>query len=235
VAENSSWHVFWQVEPCALDEPEAETVFKTSPMWVNHAARGSSGTVGGTGRQPSGPLPRDWTTTSAFDTGVGNVPCWRGSVRALDEKEASVADVTPHIVVRDAGRAAEWYERALGAEIGSRIPVPDGRFMQIELLFGDSPVMVADEFPEWGAVSPLTLGGTYGALTITTDAVDELWERALAAGAQVYSPLQDAFWGERHGQIIDPFGHRWGLAQHLEDVPQDEIVRRAAELFGAAS
>jgi PhnB protein len=142
-----------------------------------------------------------------------------------------LADVTPHIVVRDAGRAAEWYERALGAEIGSRIPVPDGRFMQIELLFGDSPVMVADEFPEWGAVSPLTLGGTYGALTITTDAVDELWERALAAGAQV----QDAFWGERHGQIIDPFGHRWGLAQHLKDVPQDEIVRRAAELFGAAS
>jgi PhnB protein len=166
---------------------------------------------------------------------MGNVPCWRGSVRALDEKEAGVADVTPHIVVRDAGRAAEWYERALGAEIGSRIPVPDGRFMQIELLFGNSPVMVADEFPEWGAVSPLTLGGTYGALTITTDAVDELWERALAAGARVHSPLQDAFWGERHGQIIDPFGHRWGLARHLEDVPQDEIVRRAAELFGAAS
>ena len=108
-----------------------------------------------------------------------------------------MADVTPHIVVRDAGRAAEWYERALGAEIGSRIPVPDGRFMQIELLFGDSPVMVADEFPEWGAVSPLTLGGTYGALTITTDAVDGLWERALAAGAQVHSPLQEAFWGER--------------------------------------
>ena len=146
-----------------------------------------------------------------------------------------MTDVTPHIVVRDAGRAAEWYERALGAEIGSRIPVPDGRFMQIELLFGDSPVMVADEFPEWEAVSPLTLGGTYGALTITTDAVDELWERALAAGAEVHSPLQDAFWGERHGQIIDPFGHRWGLAQHLEDVPQDEIGRRAAELFGAAS
>lgn len=146
-----------------------------------------------------------------------------------------MADVTPHIVVRDAGRAATWYERALGAQIGSRIPVPGGRFMQIELLFGDSPVMISDEFPEFGAVSPLTLGGTYGALTITTDAVDALWERALGAGAQVHSPLQNAFWGERHGQIVDPFGHRWGLAQHLEDVPQDEVVRRAAELFGAAS
>jgi PhnB protein len=145
-----------------------------------------------------------------------------------------MADVTAHIVVGDAARAAEWYERALGAQIGSRIPVPDGRFMQIELVFGDSQVMIADEFPEFGAVSPLTLGGTYGALTITTDAADVLWERALAEGAQVHSPLQDAFWGERHGQIVDPFGHRWGLAQHLEDVPQDEIVRRAAELFAAA-
>jgi PhnB protein len=146
-----------------------------------------------------------------------------------------VADVTPHIVVRGADRAAAWYERALNAKSGARIPIPDGRFMQIELLFGESQVMISDEFPEFGAVSPLTLGGTYGALTITTDAVDELWERALAEGAQAHSPLQNAFWGERHGQIIDPFGHRWGLAQHLEDVSHDEIVRRAAEAFGSAS
>jgi PhnB protein len=140
--------------------------------------------------------------------------------------------VTPHLVVRDAAHASEWYERALGARIGRRIPVPDGRFMQIELVFGDSQVMIADEFPEFGAVSPLTLGGTYGALTIETDAIDELWQRALEAGAEVHSPLQDAFWGERHGQIVDPFGHRWGLAQHLEDVPEEEVMRRAAELFG---
>jgi PhnB protein len=150
-------------------------------------------------------------------------------------KEANVAEVTPHIVVRDAARAAEWCGHAFGAEIGSRIPVPDGRFIQIALVFGDSNVMIADEFPEFGAVSPLTLGGPSGALTITTDAVDELWERALAHGAEVHSPLHDAFWGERHGQIIDPFGHRWGLAQRLEDVPHDEVVRRAAELFGAAA
>jgi PhnB protein len=146
-----------------------------------------------------------------------------------------VADVTPHIVVRGAAHAADWYERALGARIGRRIPVPDGRFMQIELVFGDSQVMIADEFPEFGAVSPLTVGGTYGALTITTDAVDALWERAQAEGAEVHSPLQDAFWGERHGQIIDPFGHRWGLAQHVEDVSDDEVVRRAAELFGSTA
>ena len=140
--------------------------------------------------------------------------------------------VTPHIVVRGAAGAAEWYERALGAEIGTRIPVPDGRFMQIELRFGESTVMIADEFPEFGAVSPLALGGTYGALTIATDDVDTLWARALAAGAEVHSPLQDAFWGERHGQILDPYGHRWGLAQHVRDVPHDEVVAQAAAVFG---
>jgi PhnB protein len=140
--------------------------------------------------------------------------------------------ITPHIVVRDADRAAAWYAQAFGVEERGRIPVPGGRFMQIELVFGDSTVMIADEFPEWGVLSPLALGGTYGALTIETDDVDSLWERALAAGAQVHTPLQDAFWGDRHGQIIDPFGHRWGLAQHLRDVPRDEIVAAAAAMFG---
>jgi PhnB protein len=140
--------------------------------------------------------------------------------------------ITPHIVVRDADRAAAWYARALGADERGRIPVPGGRFMQIELAFGDSTVMIADEFPEWGVLSPLAVGGTSGALTIETDDVDSLWERALAAGAEVHTPLQDAFWGDRHGQIIDPFGHRWGLAQHLRDVPRDEVVAAAAAMFG---
>jgi len=142
--------------------------------------------------------------------------------------------VTPHIVVRDAARAADWYARALGAEIGTRVPVPGGKFMQIELRFGDSSVMIADEFPEMGVVSPLTLGGTYGALTITTDDVDGMWQQALSAGAQIFQPLQDAFWGDRHGQIIDPFGHRWGLAQHLRDVSPDEVARAAAAAFSGA-
>jgi PhnB protein len=142
--------------------------------------------------------------------------------------------VTPHIVVRDAGRAAEWYEHALGAELGNRIPVPGGRYLQIELIFGDSHVMIADEFPEMGAISPQTLGGTYGALTIATDDVDALWQRAVDAGAEVFHPLQDAFWGERHGQIVDPFGHRWGLAQKIEDVAPEEVARRAAALFDTA-
>lgn len=137
----------------------------------------------------------------------------------------------PHIIVREAGRAADWYRDALGAELGSRIQAPDGRFMQIELHFDDSRVMIADEFPELGAVSPLTLGGTYGALTLIVEDVDARWEQAVAAGASEFHPLQDAFWGERHGQIIDPFGHRWGLAQLREELSPDEIQKRANEFF----
>jgi PhnB protein len=140
--------------------------------------------------------------------------------------------VTPHIVVRDASRAADWYKRALGAEERSRVPLPGGKVMTIELWFGDSPVMIADEFPDLGIVSPLSLGGTYGALHLTTSDVDALWQRALDAGAEVFHPLGDTFWGERFGQIIDPFGHRWGMATHLRDVPADEVARAAAEMFG---
>ena len=139
--------------------------------------------------------------------------------------------ITPHIVVRDAARASEWYQGALGAEERSRVPLPNGKVMIVELQFGDSAVMIADEFPEQGIVSPLTLGGTYGALQIATNDVDTLWRRALDAGAEVFHPLADTFWGERQGQIIDPFGHRWGLSQHLRDVPHEDIVRAAAEAF----
>jgi PhnB protein len=141
-------------------------------------------------------------------------------------------NITPHIVVRDAARAAAWYAQALGAEERDRIPLPGGKLMSVELAFGDSTVMVADEFPEAGVLSPLSVGGTSVVLNISTDDVDALWQCALDAGAEVLHPLADAFWGERHGQITDPFGHRWGLSQHIRDVPHDEVVRAAAEAFG---
>jgi PhnB protein len=143
--------------------------------------------------------------------------------------------ITAHIIVRGAARAADWYVQALGAEIGARIRVPDGRYMQIELRIGDSQLMIADEFPEMGAVSPQSLGGTYGALTVSVDDADAAWQRALAAGAEVFHELEDAFWGDRHGQFIDPFGHRWALAQQQEEVAPEEVERRAAALFGAAA
>ena len=105
--------------------------------------------------------------------------------------------------------------------------------MQIELRFGDSTVMIADEFPEWGVVSPQTVGGVYGALSMHTDDVDALWQRAVDAGAKVSQGLQDMFWGDRHGEIIDPFGHKWALAQHVRDVSPEEVRVAAAALFAA--
>jgi PhnB protein len=106
--------------------------------------------------------------------------------------------------------------------------------LTIELRFGDSPLAIADEFPDMGIVSPLTLGGTYGALHLTVEDADAVWQRALDAGAKVFEPLHDAFWGDRTGQFIDPFGHRWALDQHLRDVSPDEIARLAAAAFSGS-
>jgi len=142
--------------------------------------------------------------------------------------------ITAHVVVRDAARAAAWYSTVFGAEERGRLEVPGGKVMQVELRFGDSTVMLADEFPEMGVLSPLGVGGTATVLHFSTDDADAVWQRALEGGAEVRQPLQDAFWGERYGQITDPFGHRWGIAQHLRDVSREELERAVSEAFGAA-
>ena len=143
--------------------------------------------------------------------------------------------ITVHLVCREAGRVAEWYVRALGAEERGRVEVPDGRFMQIDLRFGDSTVMIADEFPELGVLSPLSVGGVSSTLSLDTEDVDALWERAVAAGAEVLQPLQDMFWGDRQGQILDPSGHKWALTQHMRDVPPEEVRQAAAAMFAGES
>jgi PhnB protein len=140
--------------------------------------------------------------------------------------------ISPHIVVPDASRAAEWYRTVLGAEEESRIALPDGKLMSVVLRVGDSVLHLSDEFPDMGVLSPLSIGGTAVVLSLTTDDVDALWQRALDGGADVRQTLGDTFWGERHGQITDPFGHRWNLAQHVRDVPPDEVAREAAKAFG---
>ena len=140
--------------------------------------------------------------------------------------------ITPHLVVSDAARAAAWYAEALGAQERGRIEVPGGKLMQVELDLGGATVMIADEFPDLGVLSPLAIGGTATVLHLVVDDVEAVWQRAVDGGAEVRQPLGDAFWGERYGQIVDPFGHRWGLAQHVRDVPREEIQRSATELFG---
>jgi PhnB protein len=143
--------------------------------------------------------------------------------------------ITTHIIVAGAARAAQWYTTVLGAEEKSRITLPDGRLLHLELWFGPSVVMVADEFPEHGALSPATTGCTSAVLYLQTADVDAVWARALEGGATVVRPLADTYWGEREGQIMDPFGHRWGLTQHVRDVSLEEMSRAAAEVFGSGT
>jgi PhnB protein len=140
--------------------------------------------------------------------------------------------VTAHIVVPDAAVAAAWYAQAFGAEEQTRIPLPGDRVMSIELAFGDDVIHVASEFPDAGIVSPLTIGGTATVLQLNTDDADGLWSPAVEAGAEPRHELADQFWGERHGQLTDPFGHRWNIAQRVREVPPEEVAEAAAEAFG---
>jgi PhnB protein len=144
---------------------------------------------------------------------------------------APTQTITPHIVVHNGVAAVDWYTAVLGAREGLRIELPNGKLM-VELRIGEALMLLADEFPELGIVSPRTLGGTYMALYLTVGDVDAVWNRALEAGAGVFVPLGDSFWGDRQGQIIDPFGHRWGFSQRLRDVPPEEIKAAAIAALG---
>jgi PhnB protein len=139
--------------------------------------------------------------------------------------------IIPHIVVQGAERAAAFYRDAFGAQEISRIPTPDGRLMSVALRIGDGRLHLADEFPEMGVLAPPSIGGTAVVLALEVADAEAVFAAAIAAGAAVQQPLQDAFWGDRHGQLEDPFGHRWNVDQHLRDVPHDEIVAAAARLF----
>jgi len=140
-------------------------------------------------------------------------------------------NVNVHIVVPDAAAASEWYARAFGAREQNRVPLPDGRVMTLEVVIGESVVHAASEFPAAGIVSPSALGGTATVLQIQTDDARALWERAIAAGATVRHPIAEQFWGELHGQLTDPFGHRWNIAQTIRTVTHEEIVAAAAAMF----
>jgi PhnB protein len=142
-------------------------------------------------------------------------------------------NLTAHIVVTDADAAAAWYADAFGAAERGRVPLPGGGVMTVELAIGDSSLHLASEFADAGILSPLTIGGTATVLQIQTGDADGLWARALGAGAEVRHELADQFWGERHGQLVDPFGHRWNIAQRVRDVTPEELAAGAAEAFGS--
>lgn len=135
--------------------------------------------------------------------------------------------ITPTLTFKNAAKAIDFYQKAFGAEELYRMPGPGGGIMHAELRLGDSRIMIGEEMG--GHVSPETLGNSTGGLHLYVDDVDRLWKRATAAGAKVQMELMNAFWGDRYGTLVDPFGYTWGLATHIEDVPMDEMKRRADE------
>lgn len=139
--------------------------------------------------------------------------------------------VTPHIVVQGADRAATFYREALEAEELARIPTPDGRLMSVQLRIGESRLHLSDEFPEFGVLAPPSIGGTAVVFSLDVEDAEPVFAQALGAGAEVRQPLQEMFWGDLHGQLDDPFGHRWNVAQHVRHVSRDEIEAGAARLF----
>jgi PhnB protein len=140
--------------------------------------------------------------------------------------------ISPHIVVQGADRAAAFYRDAFGAAEIDRIPTPDGRLMSVQLQIGNSVLHLADEFPEMAVLAPPSIGGTPVVLALDVTDAEAVFARAVAAGAEVRQPLTEMFWGDLHGQLEDPFGHRWNIGQHVRDVPHDEVVAAAARLFG---
>ena len=133
---------------------------------------------------------------------------------------------TPYLIVQGAARAIDFYVRAFRAKETMRFPGPDGRIGHAEIRVGTSPIMLADEFPEMGAKSPKTLGGTPVNLCLYVEDVDALFAQAVDAGAKQLRPVKDQFYGDRSGTLEDPFGHVWTIATHVEDVPPEELQRR---------
>jgi PhnB protein len=136
--------------------------------------------------------------------------------------------VTPHLITKDAARALEFYKKAFGATELMRHGGPQGKIMHAEIKFGNSNIMLADEFPEMGAVSPETMGGCPVTFYVYVEDVDAVFAQALAAGAKQKEPVTVAFYGDRRGGVTDPFGYVWYIATHVEDVPPEELAKRAA-------
>lgn len=154
---------------------------------------------------------------------------------APSPRPAGYHSVTPAIIVRDAAAAIDFYARAFGAEEVTRLAMPDGKLAHAEIRIGDSIVMLGDENPDWGALSPQSTNGTPGSLHLYVDDVDAAFARALEAGATVRMPIEDAFWGDRYGKVTDPFGHEWGLATHVRDMTEDEVQAAAAAWMAQAA
>lgn len=144
------------------------------------------------------------------------------------------SSITPYLIVDDGDAALTFYKDVFGAVELMRVEAPGGKLGHAEIQLGDSRVMLASEFPEMGAVSPPTVGGSPVSLLFYTENVDEVFARALAAGAVEERPVQDQFYGDRSGSLRDPFGHKWSISTHIEEVSPEELERRSkAQMEGS--
>ncbi len=153
------------------------------------------------------------------------------SVKAIPEGYHSI---TPHLVLNDTNAAIDFYKKAFSAEELFRMPGPGGQgVMHAEIRIGNSPVMMADEWPGQGPKSPKTLGGTTATIHIYVENVDKAFEQAVAAGAKTEMPPMDMFWGDRYAKVSDPFGVSWSIATHTRDMTPQEIEKGAEAFFAS--
>lgn len=143
---------------------------------------------------------------------------------------------TPYLTIKGAAAALDFYKRAFAATEVMRMTTPEGKVGHAEIRIGDSAIMLSDEFPEMDARSPQLIGGSPVMIHLYVEDVDAFVQRAVEAGAELQRPVEDQFYGDRAGKLADPFGHIWWIATHVEDVPPQELERRAAAMFsGSAS
>ena len=140
--------------------------------------------------------------------------------------------VTPHLVCAGAADAIEFYKKAFNAVEMLRLPGKDGKLMHAMLRIGDSAIMLADEFPDWGSFGPKALKGSPVTIHLNVEDVDGFAAQAVAAGAKITMPIADMFWGDRYGQLEDPFGHRWSVGMHVRDVTPEEMQEAMAKMGG---
>ncbi len=147
----------------------------------------------------------------------------------VEKIPAGFSTVTPHLVIKSAAKAIDFYKKAFGAEEINRMPMPDGRLMHACLKIGNSLLMLCDEFPEHdggNSASPATIGKSHATMHLYVEDADASYKRAVDAGATATMPPQDMFWGDRYGQVVDPFGQPWAIATHVEDLTPEEMMKK---------
>jgi PhnB protein len=154
------------------------------------------------------------------------------SVKAIPD---GFHNVTPYLYLRGAAGAIEFYKSVFGAAEIMRMPGPDGRIMHAEIRIGDSIVMLADENPSMGIMSPQTIGGFSGGLHLYVEDADAVIRKAVESGAKQLHPIKNQFYGDRSGTLLDPFGHMWSVATHIEDVPPEEMRKRMTAAMSQAA